>query len=81
MCSLKLHFYNCYGLTGYSVVYLALLFLVLMFKGVNSYREYQCDNYELVTGFTVKYINWDACYIKDSSGRYIRYDHHYKDIK
>lgn len=81
MNKLKAHFYNSYGLSGYSVVYIFIIGMWMLLTGVNSYTGWKCNNYEQVAGFEVKYVEWDACYIKGSDGRFVRYDSYYKDIK
>ncbi len=78
---MKRHFVDGYGLTGYSVIYLLVAALVLLLSGANKYGRWQCSNYEQVTGFEVKYIEWDSCYIKGSDDVFIRYDKNYKSVK
>jgi hypothetical protein len=78
---MKEHFVNIYGLTGYSIAYICIVSIVLIFLGADEYNEWLCDNYEQVTGFDSKYINWDGCYVKDSDNVFIRYDQKYKSVK
>lgn len=67
---------------GFTLVTTCIIVLVvaLMFVGGNSYTKWQCNNYKEVTGFEVKYIDFDACYIKGSDGVFVRYDSKYKNI-
>jgi len=79
---IKKHFYSrIFGLSGWSVIYLTVIGLYLLGLGVNKHERWSCANYEAVTGFETKYIEWEYCYIKGSDGVFIRYDEKYKSVK
>lgn len=40
---------------------------------VNEYTNYQCNNYQQLTGKETKYVQFDICYIKTDAG-WQRYD-------
>lgn len=75
------YFYDNYGVTWLSFLIIAIVGLILMIISINSYTRWQCNNYEIVTGFEVKYIDYDECYIKNTDGIFIRYDAKYKSVK
>lgn len=76
---IKNHFLNSYGLTGYSIIYSVIIFIILLFISLNKYTEWQCKNYQEVTGRESIYISFDACYVKNKDGELIRYDSYYKE--
>jgi len=39
----------------------------------NSYVDWQCSNYQEITGNETKYIDFDACYVKQGAD-WVRYD-------
>jgi len=74
------YFYDGRDITGLGFTCGILLILVFCVVGGNSYTKWKCNNFEEVTGFEVKYISFDACYVKGSDGVFIRYDSKYKSI-
>ena len=75
------HFFNGYGdLSYWSLFYIGVICVGLTFAGENQYEKWLCGNYEQVTGFQTKYINFDSCYIKGGDGVFIRYDDKYKSV-
>lgn len=76
----KKMFFDDYGLTGIGILCAAILGIGFLFVIANSHIKWQCSNYEEITGFESKYVNYDACYIKGSDGIFIRYDSKYKTI-
>lgn len=78
---IKNHFVNEWGVTGYLVIYICLIFFILLALGANKYSRWQCSNYTEATGFESKYIEWDSCFIKGSDGVFIRYDDKYKIVE
>jgi hypothetical protein len=78
---IKKHFVNGWGITGYSMIYIASIAFLLMMTGANKYSRWQCSNYTEATGFESKYIEWDSCFIKGSDGVFIRYDDKYKSVE
>ena len=53
---------------------LLIIIGVVLFLGVSCdrYTEYQCDNFEQITGKKVKYSTFDSCYI-EHDGRFMRW--------
>ena len=78
---MKRHFIDELGLTFYSMFYAFVICAILLLVVENKYKRFLCKNYEEVTGFKVRYIDWDACYIKGGDGIFIRYDKKYKSVK
>ena len=77
---IKSHFFVYGGLSGNSLIYMVVIIIYLLFAGVNKYERWSCGNYEMVTGFESKYIEWEHCYIKGSDGVFIRYDEKHKSV-
>ena len=70
--SVREHFVDYHGLTPASFIYLGLsglFFIALILLRLN---EVPYNNYEKMTGFGTEYITFDACYVKNSEGRFIR---------
>ena len=60
-------------------ILIIISFFVAMFILFDSYAEYRCENYEEITGRKSKWVFMDACYVKTSEGKWIRYDTSHKD--
>ena len=42
--------------------------LLIVFLGGNEYVRYQCNNFQRITGKTVRYAQFDACYVETPTG-------------
>jgi hypothetical protein len=49
------------------VLVIGLVFGALVY-GVDRYVNYQCNQYEKVTGRTTEYVLFDSCYIQTADG-------------
>jgi hypothetical protein len=78
--NIKKVFFDDWGLTGIGMISVFIALIVLVALLGNSYTGWQCKNYELITGFETKYVDFDVCYIKDSSGVFVRYDNKFKSV-
>lgn len=60
-----------------------LLFIFLVVFAIslfsNYFGEYQCNNYQDITGRESEWVFMDACYVKDDKDKWIRYDSSYKE--
>ena len=70
----KNHFWDRYGLTLFGLICI----WCIVISGAVKWSEWSCDNYQKITGFESKFIAFDACYVKNEDGRFIRYDAYYK---
>jgi len=73
-------FFDNLGITFIGMATLMVFLLTFSIAGLNKYSKWQCNNYETMTGFESKYVEWDACYIKGSDSIFIRYDSNYKSV-
>ena len=47
--------------------------LVAAVVGVDQYGQYQCNNYQKLSGTETRYASFDACYVKNK-GKFERWD-------
>ena len=85
MSSIKNHVWDWSGLTGYGLIYLIIIVIIiviyLMVIGVNALSDRSCRLHSEITGLETVYTPYDACFVKNSEGRFVRYDSNYKDVK
>ncbi len=81
MKKFKEHFVDYWGLTGYSFTYIGVIALAILIWSAISLRERSCSNYAELNNLEYTYIVFDACYIKNSDGLFIRDDGNYKSVK
>jgi hypothetical protein len=74
----KNHFWDRDGLTFFGLICVWLLISGIVISGVVKWSEWSCDNYQKITGLESRFIAFDACYVKNEDGRFIRYDAYYK---
>ena len=74
----KNHICDSWGITGFGLIYLFILIVSISIFAAIKWSEWSCDNYQKITGFESKFIAFDACYVKNEDGRFIRYDAYYK---
>lgn len=74
----KNHIWDSWGITGFGLIYSFLVIVSLFIFAAIKWSEWSCDNYQEVTGFESKFIAFDACYVKNKNGIFIRYDSYYK---
>jgi len=48
--------------------------------GGNMYSQYQCDQYERITGIHTEYSNFDTCYI-ELNGKMARWSEYLERVK
>lgn len=61
------------GLTFFGFVSAIILAIASAGFAIDKVVQWQCHNYQEMTGKEVKYINFDACYVNTGSG-WVRYD-------
>lgn len=59
-----------------TAISLAIVLIVIVSEIVG---QYQCNNYQDITGRESKWVFIDACYVKGDGGKWIRYDSAYKE--
>ncbi len=77
-------FFDKYGFLHGQWVFLigvagAIFILASLIMTVNVYSGWQCENFEKVTGRKAVYVDYDACFVIDDSGEFIRYDGKFKE--
>lgn len=68
--------------TKANVTFVAVCVVVigLFIYGIDAYSEWQCDNYNELTGRDTKYINFDVCYV-NVNDEWVRYDSNYRRVE
>lgn len=64
-------------LLGLAIFFVAIITPTII--ACNFYNQWQCSNFERVTGRETSYIFFDACYVRNNSGEFVRYDSNYKE--
>lgn len=63
-----------------AVFAVAIILVIVAILFVDNYiKQYQCSNYQDVTGRESKYLFMDSCYVKGDNDKWIRYDSAYKE--
>lgn len=44
-----------------------------LIEGANAFGQYQCQQYEQITGRPTKYVQFDECYVQ-RDGKWMRWD-------
>lgn len=61
------------------VVVLTTAFFTLVVLPLNYYHQWQCENYQEITGRESKWVHFDNCYVKTKDDEWIRYDDKFKE--